>query len=91
VPRGRPANVRRSDDVQSRIAAAEAELADLDAAEAIAERRYRVAGESVQEAWDGLEAAQRERDDARADRARVRDQRRQVQARIRRLHKRAGG
>ena len=88
MPRGK---VRRIDDIQPRLAAAEAELADLDAAESIAERRYRVAGESVQQAWTHLEAAQREREDARADRARVRDQRRQTQARIRRLTRRTNG
>lgn len=90
VPRGRTTPIRRPDDLRARIGAAERELADLAAADAIADRRYAVAGEAVEEAWARLEAAQREREEARADRAAVRDQLRQTRARIRRLQRRTG-
>jgi chromosome segregation ATPase len=90
VPRGRATPIRRPDGLRAWLGAAERELADLEAADAIADRRYAVACEAVEEAWARLEDAQREREEARADRARVRDQLRQTRARIRRLTKRTG-
>lgn len=88
---GEHAGVWQQDDVRERLAAAEAELADLNAAEAFADRRYRVAGEFVEAAWEQLETAQREREEAREARARIRAQRTRLQSRITRLHNRTTG
>lgn len=83
MPRGRgPSGEQRLADARKKLDAAEAELADLDTAEQIAHRRYEVADRRVEELWDALEAAQRERDEARADRAQVREQQRRVRARV---------
>lgn len=87
--RGRGATrEQRLADARKRLDAAEQELTDLDAAEQFATRRYDVADGRVQEMWDQLETAQREREDAREDRATIRDRQRQVRARIGRLQRR---
>lgn len=85
---GEDTEVRPPDDVRERLRAAEAELADLNAAEAFADRRYRVAGEFVEAAWEQLETAQREREEAREARARIRARRTRLQSRIDRLSRR---
>lgn len=85
---GERAGVRRQDDLRDRLAAAQAELADINAAEAFADRRFRVAGEFVEAAWEQLETAQREREEAREARARIRTRRTRLQSRIDRLHNR---
>ena len=86
---GEHTGLRPADDVRDRLRAAEAELADVNAAEAFADRRYRVAGEFVAAAWEQLETAQREREEAREARARIRARRTRLQSRIDRLHNRA--
>lgn len=79
---------QRLADAQKKLDAAEQELIDLDAAELIATRRYDVADGRVQELWDQLETAQREREDAAEDLTTIRAEQRYVRQHIVRLQRR---
>lgn len=91
MARGRgPSREQRLAAAREKLNATEAKRADLAAAEQLADRRFQVAEQAVTDAWEALEVAQRERDSARDDRAQVRDQKRLIDGRIRRLRRRVG-
>lgn len=89
MPRGRRSTREQQlADTRRKLEAVRAEQSDLDAAEALANRRFEVADRRVAELWGQLATAQANRDEARDERAVIRTQRRRVRDRIRRFQRR---